>query len=179
MPPVPRPTPYVNDPATVELRGIRHAMGLTAVSFARLLGCGTVNLANIEKGRQRVKPTLLRLARYLAHDHSLVPVPKPVPPPGPESVGLRLTPASRCDWQEARCRGPWWHVEARLNPFTHVECTCCDLHLKIVYDLVVERLRRRDARRAQQGDTPRQWRTHSKARAENARRTKVRAAARA
>jgi len=158
------------------MRGIRQTMGLNMTAFARLLGVTPECVSQWHHGRHPVTQPMLKLARYLAADTRLVSLPAPVPLPGPESVGLRLTPASRCDWQEPKCRGPWWHVEARLNHLTHVECTACDHHLKTVYDLVVERLRRRDGRREATGETPRHWRTEAQARTENARRVAARAA---
>ncbi len=147
MPPTLRPTPYFTAPANAELRGIRQSLGLTQSAFARLLGCERGNLHLLETGRTRVRPTTLRLARYLARDANVVAPPAPVAPPDPASVGLVLTPASHCDWQEPRCRGPWWHMRASLNPLTHVESTVCDYHLNLLYDLVVRRLRQRRAER--------------------------------
>lgn len=141
MPRASRPTPYATDPANAEVRRIRGALRLSKVDFARLLGCTRGNLYNLETGRQAVPMTMLRLARYLAHDANLVSVPPPVPPPDPTSVGMVLTPATTCDWREPRCRGPWWHMRASVNRLTHVECTLCDYHLPLVYRLLVQRLR--------------------------------------
>ncbi len=136
-----------------ELDGIRHRLRLSKAAFARALGLSYPEYWRLVTGRVAVGTTILHLARFLAAQGSTT-APPPVPPPGPDSQGITLTPGSRCHWHDRTCRGTWWHFAARLDARTHVQGQACTHHLGILHDAVVDRLRARDARRTRAATEP-------------------------
>src|SRR5216117_207791 len=109
----PMPSCLIPPGPPAELDGIRCRLRLSKAAFARALGLSYPEYWRLVTGRVAVGTTILHLARFLAAQGSTT-APPPVPPPGPDSQGITLTPGSRCHWHDRTCRGTWWHFAARL-----------------------------------------------------------------